>query len=105
MNQCITVNLQIKPLPINKGEQKILYVLFSDDDTRKPFATGNEVFDEKIYINEYTINLEEELKEVKEELQTTSEKLDASLENMQSFNEELLSANEEMQSTNEEMQS
>lgn len=100
-----SVNLQIKPLPINKGEQKTLYVLFSDETHVSPSLQENEVFDEKVYNTAYTINLEEELKEVKEQLQTTSEKLDASFENMQSFNEELLSANEEMQSTNEEMQS
>ena len=100
-----SVNLQVKPLPINKGEQKTLYVLFSDAILINPSPQENEVFDEKIYINEYTISLEEELKEVKEQLQTANEKLDASFENMQSFNEELLSANEEMQSTNEEMQS
>lgn len=100
-----SVNLQIKPLPINKGEQKTFYVLFSDETLINPSPQENEVFDEKIYINEYTISLEEELKEGKEQLQTANEKLDASFENMQSFNEELLSANEEMQSTNEEMQS
>ncbi|MEJ7823614.1 MAG: ATP-binding protein, partial [Chitinophagaceae bacterium] len=62
-------------------------------------------FDEKIYLDEYTLNLEEELRDLKEKLNSTMLQLDASSENMQSFNEELLSANEEMQSTNEEMQS
>jgi two-component system, chemotaxis family, CheB/CheR fusion protein len=63
------------------------------------------LFDEKIYLDEYTLNLEDELKELKSKLQFTYEQLDRSNDNMQSFNEELLSANEEMQSTNEEMQS
>jgi len=62
-------------------------------------------FDEKIYFDAYTLNLEEELKELKEKLQEAYEKLDATNENLQSYNEELISANEEMQSTNEEMQS
>ncbi len=101
----LAVNLQVKPLPMNKDGQKILYVLFSNDTPLISSPQENEVFDEKTYTNEYTINLEEELGEVKEQLQTTYEKLDASTENMQAFNEELLSANEEMQSTNEEMQS
>jgi two-component system CheB/CheR fusion protein len=101
----LTVNLLVKPLAIKKGEQKLLLVLFSDDKLPNSPLSGAEVFDEKMYHDQYIISLEEELKEIKYELHDTFEKLDASNENMQSFNEELLSANEEMQSTNEEMQS
>nr|MBA2563691.1 PAS domain-containing protein [Chitinophagaceae bacterium] len=99
-----TVKLFVQPLAIKKAEQKILMVLFCDD-TQSPLQTEGEVFDEKMFINQYTQNLEEELIAVKDELHSTLEKLDASNENMQSFNEELLAANEEMQNTNEEMQS
>lgn len=100
-----TVNLQVKHLPEKKGRQKLSYVLLSEDSSPVSSQTENNVFNKEIYINQYNVNLEEELIEVKEKLQLTSDNLDASLENMQSFNEELLSANEEMQSTNEEMQS
>lgn len=98
------VSLSISPLVVKKGEQKLLIVTISEDK----FATAQHeevVFDEKIYIDQYTMNLEEEVHELKDKLRSTTESLDASNENMQSFNEELLSANEEMQSTNEEMQS
>lgn len=101
----LTVNLLVKPLAIKKGEQKLLLVLFSEDNITNPALGAGEVFDEKMYHDQYIIDLEEELEEIKYELHATFEKLDASNENMQSFNEELLSANEEMQSTNEEMES
>jgi len=101
----LTVNLLVKPLAIKKGEQKLSLVLFSDDNLPNPALSGVEVFSEKMYHDQYIIDMEEELREIKYELHATFEKLDASNENMQSFNEELLSANEEMQSTNEEMQS
>ncbi len=78
--------------------------MLSEDKTVVP-AAQETAFDEKMYFDQYTINLEEELKELKDKLHLAYEKLDASNENLQSFNEELLSANEEMQSTNEEMQS
>lgn len=100
----IEVQLTISPLAISKGEQKLLLVRFSDDKQAAP-TEGSALFDEKIYADQYTLNIEEQLKELKEKLQSAYEQLDASNENMQSFNEELLSANEEMQSTNEEMQS
>ncbi|MEO8764389.1 MAG: chemotaxis protein CheB [Ginsengibacter sp.] len=101
----LSVNLMVKPLDIKKGEQRLFVILFSDDKFVNSLLKGAEVFDEKMYHDQYIINLEEELKEIKYELHATFEKLDASNENMQSFNEELLSANEEMQSTNEEMES
>lgn len=99
----VNASLSVTPL-ILKGEEKLLLVTFSED--RSVASTPNDVvFDEKIYLDEYVVNLEEELKDLKEKLQFSNEKLDASNENLQSFNEELISANEEMQSTNEEMQS
>ncbi len=103
--QSVTVDLQVKPLPVKKSGQQLLYVLLSEDNSTNSLHTENKVFDEEIYRNQYISNLEEELKEAKEKLQITHDNLEASHENMQSFNEELLSTNEEMQSTNEEMQS
>ena len=101
----IKVKLSVSPLAVNKGEQKLLMVTFSPDSAATPLPEGDIVFDERIHHDQYTVNLEEELKELKVELNSAYERLDASNENMQSFNEELISANEEMQSTNEEMQS
>ena len=101
----IKVKLSVSPLAVNKGEQKLLMVTFSPDNAAASVPEGDIVFDEKIHHDQYTVNLEEELKELKVELNSAYERLNASNENMQSFNEELVSANEEMQSTNEEMQS
>ena len=100
----IKIMLSVSPMLIKKGDHKFLMVTFCEDssDTVIP---DSPVFDETIYFNEYTRNMEEELKELKDKLHFANLKIDDSNENMQSFNEELLSANEEMQSTNEEMQS
>ncbi len=100
----INVSISVSPLPVKKEAPKLLMVTFSED---KPENAGQQerMFDEKIYIDQYTLNLEDELKELKSKLQSTYEQLDRSNDNMQSFNEELLAANEEMQSSNEEMQS
>jgi len=100
----INVNLSVSPLMIKKGEQRLLMVTINED--KSAIAIPEDVvFDEKTYLDQYTINLEEELKDQKDKLNSAYEKLDSSNENLQSFNEELISANEEMQSTNEEMQS
>ncbi|WP_259066006.1 chemotaxis protein CheB [Mucilaginibacter sp. X4EP1] len=101
----VKVRLSICPLKVNKGEQKLLMVTFNPDTSDASPVKDDIIFDEKIYHDQYTENLEEELKEMKIKLHSAYERLDASNENMQSFNEELISANEEMQSTNEEMQS
>jgi two-component system CheB/CheR fusion protein len=99
----VKVSLSVSPL-ILKGKEKLLWVIFSEDKSTTP-VQKDVVYDEKIYLDQYVVNLEAELKELKEKLHSSNEKLDASNENLQSFNEELISANEEMQSTNEEMQS
>ncbi|MDB5149447.1 MAG: yycG 1 [Mucilaginibacter sp.] len=99
----INVSLSISPL-ILKGRERLLWVTFSEDKSVLPVQKDT-IYDEKAYLDQYIVNLEEELREFKDKLYTANEKLDASNENMQSFNEELISSNEEMQSTNEEMQS
>lgn len=104
-NTAIKVTLVISPLKVNKNEQKLQLVTICKDAQQDTVIADNTVFDEKIYHDQYTLNLEEELKELQVKLHSAYERLDASNENMQSFNEELISANEEMQSTNEEMQS
>ena len=101
----VKVKLSVSPLKVAKDEQKLLMVTFNPDTSATSTVSDNIIFDEKIYHDQYTLNLEEELKEMKIKLHSAYERLDASNENMQSFNEELISANEEMQSTNEEMQS
>jgi len=101
----IKVSLSIIPLIPKKHEQKLLMATFMEDKGWVNGRKDKEVFDEKIYQDKYTANLEDELKELKVKLNSAYERIDASNENMQSFNEELISANEEMQSTNEEMES
>ena len=99
------IKVTISVSPLVKAAQKLLMVTFSEDKSEIPVRAEEAPFDENIYLNQYTLNLEKELKELKIKLQSTYDQLDLSNDNMQSFNEELLSANEEMQSTNEEMQS
>ena len=99
------INLSLRPMELKGSEQKLIMVTFTEDKTFEASLQDEPEFNEKIYHDEYTLNLEEEVRELKEQLETAYEQLDASNENMQSFNEEMISANEEMQSTNEEMQS
>ena len=101
----IKVSLAVSPLLDSKRKPDHLILTFTDDKVSEFEKAKAIAFDEKIYLDQYALNLEEELKDLKEKLQFTYEQLDNSNENMQSFNEELLSTNEEMQSTNEEMQS
>lgn len=103
-NAVSEVALSVSPLTLEDG-QRGLIAIFNDENQLHAEKEAYPVFDEAQYHSRYTINLEEELKEVKEKLAVAYDKLDASNENMQSFNEELISANEEMQSTNEEMES
>ena len=101
----IEVSLSVIPLIPKKNEQQLLMVTFSEDKGVISGQKDKVPFNEKVYQDKYTANLEEELKELKIKLNSAYVRLDASNENMQSFNEELISANEEMQSTNEEMES
>ena len=101
----ITVTLSVSPLEVRDVEQKLLMVSFNEEINAVSEPQGEATFDEKTFLDKYTLDIEEELKEVKDKLDNSYEQIDRSNDNMQSFNEELLSANEEMQSTNEEMQS
>ncbi len=99
----LKVNLSVIPLSTKNGVPKLLMVTIKED---KFFvASGHSDFNEKLFYDQYTRNLEEQQKELNDKLRSAYEQLDASNENMQSFYEEMISANEEMQSTNEEMQS
>lgn len=104
LENIIKVSISISPLLL-KEQEKMLQVTFSKDNSVTTALSNNSIVNEKIYLDRYVVNLEEELKELKNMLSSSNEKIDASNENMHSFNEELISANEEMQSTNEEMQS
>ncbi|MCF2444035.1 ATP-binding protein [Dyadobacter sp. CY345] len=100
-----TVTLSISPM-IYKGRSNGFLVVRICEETRQDTVTNDQhIFNEEIYLNQYTQSLEQEVKELKDKLVASNEKLYSLDENMQSFNEELLSANEEMQSTSEEMQS
>jgi len=100
----IKVDLTVCRL-LGPKDEELLMVTLCDNKNTSDTQTENLIFDEKIYHDQYTINLESQVKKLKEKLNASFEQLDATNENMQSFNEELISANEEMQSTNEEMQS
>ncbi|HXI00103.1 MAG TPA: chemotaxis protein CheB [Sphingobacteriaceae bacterium] len=101
----ISVNLSVRPLITKRGAQRMLMVTISEKAAEAHGQQGDTVFDERLFLDEYTLNLQEEVKELQDKLHSSQLQVDVSNENMQSFNEELLSANEEMQSSNEEMQS
>ncbi|MEO6819678.1 MAG: chemotaxis protein CheB [Ginsengibacter sp.] len=101
----ITITLSVIPLNIKDVEQGLLMLSFKDDEAEITSQKDPRVFDEKLFLDKYTLDIQDEVKEIKSKLNNAYEQLNRSNDNMQSFNEELLSANEEMQSTNEEMQS
>ena len=101
----LSVNLTVNPLPSRNGDPRLMMITFAETNSAAKSGDNDQAFDGKLFLDKYTVNLEDELKDLKDKLNLTYEQLDASNENMQSFNEELLSSNEEMQSTNEEMQS
>ena len=103
--QTVTVSLSLSPMIFKGRPNGFLIVQFAEENESVQPAQSVMVYDEKLYLDDYTRTLEQENKDLKEELAAANEKLLSLNENMQSFNEELLSANEEMQSTNEEMQS
>ena len=101
----INVSLSVSPLLSKKQGPKMQMITICEEKSFTGIIDNSTIFNEKIFLDKYILDLEQELEELKEKLQTSYLQLDASNESMQSFNEELLSANEEMQSTNEEMQS
>ncbi|CAG5070668.1 Protein-glutamate methylesterase/protein-glutamine glutaminase [Dyadobacter sp. CECT 9623] len=103
--QTINVGLSVSPMIFKGRPNGFLLVQFSEEEQAGSAAQSVMVYDEKLYLDDYTRTLEQENKDLKEELASANEKLFSLNENMQSFNEELLSANEELQSTNEEMMS
>ncbi len=101
----IKVNIAVSPLQMPKSDQPLFLVTFSEDKSNGREQPEDKTYNEKASLDQYTLLLEQEVKELKDKLQAAYEQLDASNDNMQSYNEELLSSNEEMQSVNEEMQS
>ncbi|RZK13801.1 MAG: chemotaxis protein CheR, partial [Flavobacterium sp.] len=99
----LNVNLTVAPIPNKNGSEALLMLLLKESE--KPVDSDTAFFDGQTYLDQYTKDLELEVRLLKNKHDILVEQLDASNENMQSFNEELVSANEEMQSTNEEMQS
>jgi len=101
--ETVYVSLSVSPMIFKGRPNGFLIVQFNEEEQSGSPAQTVMVYDEKLYLDDYTRTLEQENKDLKEELAAANEKLLSLNENMQSFNEELLSANEEMQSTNEEM--
>lgn len=104
----ITVNMKIKPLPDQKGKER-LAAIFIENSINPPTKAGPAVdavtYDASHESQQRIIDLEQELQFTRENLQATIEELETSNEELQATNEELLASNEELQSTNEELQS
>lgn len=103
--QTVNVTLSVSPMIYKGRSNGFLVVRIIEESLTETPASEGQVYDEEMYLNQYTQSLEEEVRDLKEKLTASNERLYSLDENMQSFNEELLSANEEMQSTSEEMQS
>ncbi len=101
----ISTSISVEPLTVKTAEKKFLMVVLVEDELHVTAAGSATLFNEKAQIEQYTKNLEVELKDLKEDLRNAQLQLDMFTENMQSYNEEMISSNEEMQSINEEMQS
>jgi two-component system CheB/CheR fusion protein len=99
------INIVLSPFYLDKSEERLLLVLFTDVSTKLTEKHIINVEDINEVSKEHIISLEQEVAELKHNLSVANGRIENSNENMQSFNEELQSANEEMQSANEEMQS
>ncbi|WP_232300531.1 chemotaxis protein CheB [Desulfonatronovibrio magnus] len=101
-----TVNMLIKPLPAQKGQEPLLVIFLDRPQVKK--------VEKKEHCSSYDLSqeaeqrindLEQELQFTRENLQATVEELETANEELQATNEELVAGNEELQSTNEELQS
>jgi two-component system CheB/CheR fusion protein len=100
------INIVVKPfLDERKLHQKLLLVLFSEEQQRIPLSNDQLVVFNGHSYESRVQELETELQYTKDDLQAVVEELETANEELQSTNEELLSSNEELQSTNEELQS
>ena len=99
------VNIVIKPLFIDKQEEKLLLILFFENENKSEDLDVIATADFSRLAKDHLKSLEQELSETRVLLEAANERSVSSDENMQSFNEEQQSANEEMQSANEELQS
>jgi len=99
------VNISVSPLTESHRGRRMMLLTFMNDLSQDKAGPMTDEYNEKTLHDEFTSDLELEVKQLKQKLSDASVRLDANNENIQSFHEELLSANEEMQSTNEEMQS
>lgn len=97
-----TVNLSVRPLPSQEGNQNLLLVSFQDvaNPVAKPGRNRVLKTAELSRIEE----LERDLAYLKESHQASSEEQQATNEELKSTNEEMQSTNEELQSTNEELE-
>lgn len=99
------INIVISPFYLNNSEERLLLVLFTENQTKLTEKNVIQIEDINEITKEHVISLEQEVAQLKHSLAAAHQGIVSSNENIQSFNEELQSANEEMQSANEEMQS
>jgi two-component system CheB/CheR fusion protein len=99
------VNIVLSPFNVAGSEERMLLVLFAENQPAVPGKNVIHIEDINEVTREHVISLEQEVAQLKHTLAIAHDRIASSNEHMQSFNEELQSANEEMQSANEEMQS
>ncbi len=102
-----TIHMRMKPLPVKKGRDLLIAIIFEIHEKSVTPFTDNEhdTYDITQEAEQRIQDLEQELQFTRENLQATIEELETANEELQATNQELLSSNEELQSTNEELQS
>jgi two-component system CheB/CheR fusion protein len=103
-----TVDIVVRLVPV-QGQSADLMIIFKESLHEDAPSDGNKIGKKKktgpdSEKDQYTLELEQELKRSREDLQASIEELETSNEELKSANEELLSSNEELQSTNEELE-
>ncbi|CCQ74319.1 PAS domain S-box protein [Magnetospira sp. QH-2] len=103
----VTVNARVKPLPEQRGKDRLAVVMLSEakDTTPRLPQAESSTYDVSREAEQRIADLEQELQFTRENLQASIEELETSNEELQATNEELVASNEELQSTNEELQS
>lgn len=99
---CILVNVVVKPLPAGPDGGRLAIVNF-EDASRPPDPAANE--SPPLTNDPRILDLEYELNRNRESLQTSIEELETSHEELKSSNEELQSSNAELETSKEELQS
>jgi two-component system CheB/CheR fusion protein len=105
----VTVRIVVEPIPSHRGQDGLLLVSFTDQETEAQLAEPARLQGaapplQRTEQEEALRQLEDELQATRSDLQLTIEELETANEELKASNEEVMSMNEELQSTNEELE-